>query len=482
MKQYFKLYISVCALMAFTGCKKLVDTPPKSQITSASYWKTEGDVIGYMTGINDDFRDLQNQTLYFEDRSDVFVLGLEGAVTNAWSQTLTGGNAPNWIDFYNLVHHCNLVLKYAPGISTVTPGVIDRSIAQAHFFRAYLYFSLIRIWGDVPLVLEPTQSADTPLPSRAPAAEIMTQILSDLDQSIASFPENGFVNKNLVSKPAAYALRADALLWKNKVLKGTTVDLEGVITASNLALASGVSLLADFSKIHATDQKKNAEIIYSIYFKRDEKSDQYGSRLKPRDIFVATAANVTSLPYAIAGARSVYAPSPKIMSLFANNDVRKGNSFITAVRADNTVIGIFDNKFRGTVFTDLGDRLFENDIVLYRAAELYLFKAEALAALNRVSEAKTELDRVRERAGIGPYTGSLDKVTFERELLNERGREFWLENKRWPDIVRFHYGGTIDAYTEVPNLVGKTIPLFSPILDTQISLNPNLKQTVGYPN
>ena len=482
MKHYFILYTAICALTAFTGCKKILDTPPKSQITSASYWKTEGDVNGYMTGINADFRNLINTTLYYEDRSDVFVLGLEGAVTNAWSQTLTGANAPNWINFYNLVHHCNLVIKYAPGLSSGTPGNIERSVAQAYFLRAYLYFSLIRIWGDVPMILEPTESADRELPSRAPATAVMTQILSDVDQAIATFPESGFINKNLVSKPAAYALKADALLWKNKVLQGTNSDLEAVITASNLALASGVSLLSDVTKVHSTDQKKNAEIIYSIYFKRDEKSDQYGSRLKPRDIFVAAATNVTALPYAIAGARSVYAPSPKIMSLFANNDVRKTNSFITAVRPDNSVIGIFDNKFRGTFYSDLGDRLFENDIVLYRAAEMYLFKAEALAALNRVPEAKTELDRVRERTGTGVYTGSLDKLTFEKELLNERGREFWMELKRWPDLVRFHYGGTIDAYTEVPNLVGKTIPLFSPILDTQISLNPNLKQTVGYPN
>ena len=466
--------------MVVSGCKKILDAPPVSSITNESYWKSEGDVTGYLTGMNADFRNLLNTTLYFEDRSDVFVLGLEGATSTAWAQNLTATNAPNWINFYNLIHHCNLVIKYAPTITTGTAANINRAIAQAYFIRAHTYFSLIRIWGDVPIVLQPTESADKELPARAPAKDVMALILSDIEEALKKFPEGGYVNKNKISKPAAYALKADALLWKNKVLSGTPQDLEGAIAAADLALGSGVSLLPDFSKIHATDNRKNAEIIFSLYFLRDEKSDQYGSRLKPRDIFVASATNVALLPFSKNGARSVYAPSAKIQGLFANNDVRKANSFIASVDASNTITGVFDNKFRGTAYPD--DRYFENEIVLYRAAEMILFKAEALAALNRVPEAKTELDKVRVRAGIGVYTGALDKATFERELLNERAREFWLELKRWPDLVRFHFGGTINIYNEVPNLLGKTIPLFSPIPNTQIFINPNLKQTEGYAN
>jgi starch-binding outer membrane protein, SusD/RagB family len=68
----------------------------------------------------------------------------------------------------------------------------------------------------------------------------------------------------------------------------------------------------------------------------------------------------------------------------------------------------------------------------------------------------------------------------EKEILDERFRELYLELKRWPDLVRFHFGGTINIYNEVPNLAGTQLPLFFPIPRAQMDLNPNLEQTEGY--
>lgn len=484
MKKNMKKIIIICLIgisVGFYSCNDLLDVKVYDSITNENYWETEGDVTGYLTGIYNKFRDVMNASYHFEDRGDAFEVGLEGSVSEAWSQVLTESNAPLWRNYYNIIHHCNLTIKYAPEITPNTTN-INRALAEAYFFRAYTYFILIRSWGDVPIVLDPTESDQSPLPARSPAAIVMTEvILKDIEKSLNSFPENGFRNKNRVSKPAVFSALADILLWKSKVIDKNTDELPGALAATDSVLASGVALV-DFLNIHDTSNKNNSEIIFSLYYLRDEKSDQYGSRLKPRDLFVSSAVNIEDIPYAKSGARSVYSPSQKFMNSFPNtNDIRKDASYIVAKNSKGETIGIFDNKFRGTLYED--DRYWENDHVIYRLGEIILFRAEIYAAMggaDNLDKAITELDKIRTRAHTGNYTGARDKQSVEREIFDERFRELWFEFKRWPDIVRFHHGGTINAYNEVPNLLGKTVPLFFPINIDDMTLNPNLVQTEGY--
>ncbi len=466
-------------LFLFASCEKLLEVDTVSDITNDDYWQNQGDMESYLLGIYDQFRNLNNNTNYFEDRGDSFVPGMEGGPSNAWNQNLTDQNAPNWLSFYGVIQHCNLLLKYSDKIEFGVQADKNRILAETYFIRAHTYFSLLRIWGDVPLELEPTESDSKPQLARSSKDDVMAQILNDLSKSIELFPENGFKNKSRASKPAAYALKADVLLWKAKVLNGTDADLEEVITAADAAQV-GTSLEEDFGKIFEDGSKKGKEIIFSIYMQRDEKGDHYSSQLKPRDVFVQNAINVNDIAFARSGARSQYAPSPKLRNAFNEytSDIRTSKSIIEAIAPGNVSIGWFDNKMRGSVNT--GNRYYDSDIVVYRLAEMILFKAEALAALNRTGEAIDELDKVRARAKIGAYTGATGKIAVERAILQERFREFYLELKRWPDLLRFHFGGTIDVYGEVPNLSGTTVPLYSPIPKIQIDRNPNLEQTEGY--
>ncbi len=479
MKTSYKFFAVLMLASALGACTKLLEVRPISSISSASYWNSEGDVLGYMTGMYSDLRGLMNSTYHFEDRADHLVVGLEGPGSDAWEQNLNDANAPSWVDHYNLIHHANLVLKYGPEIQFGNENNKRRVLAEAHFMRAYVYFLLTKSWGKVPVIVNPTESDNEPLPARAPVDEVMNLIISDVNHAIGLFPEAGFVHKSKSSKPAAYALKANAYLWKAKVQNGGTASLDSALAAVDKA-KEFTSLATDFASIFSSATKNNQEVIFSIHFQRDERSDHYGSRLKPRDIFINSAANKDQLPYANLGARSTYAPSTILQNSFAANDRRRDLSFIRAVETGGNVIGVFDNKFRGTFYTDALDRIFDDNIIIYRHADMILLKAEILAALNNPGDAVTELNLVRNRAGIGNYTGATDKLSVEREILNERGRELYLELKRWHDLVRFHYGGTIDIYAAVPKLNGLTIPLYFPIRATWIDLNSNLEQTEGY--
>ena len=236
-----------------------------------------------------------------------------------------------------------------------------------------------------------------------------------------------------------------------------------------------------------TVNKKGKEVIFAIHFEYLEKDAQYSRTLKPREIFVKNAVNKDQIAWSITGARNTYAPSDKLISLLDTypGDIRKDASIITAVDATGNVLGVFDNKMNGTATPT--DRSYDCDIILYRLAEMYMFKAEAYAALNQIPEAVIELNRVRDRAKIGQYSGAMDKLSVEKEILDERGREFYLERKRWPDLLRFHYEGVIDVYDVVPNLKNKKdqgtiIPLYCAIPLSDLDRNHNLTQTEGYEN
>ncbi|WP_417361688.1 RagB/SusD family nutrient uptake outer membrane protein [Galbibacter sp.] len=476
--QRIKTILLILGVFTFGSCD-LTEVDTVSDITNEQYWSTQGDVESYLFGIYNKMRNEQNTTYRFEDRGDTFVPGLESGLTTAWNQNLTPQGAPDWLGYYNLIHHCNLLLKYGSDMEFQVEQEKNQILAETYFIRAFTYFNLIRTWGDVPIEFEPTESASKEQLARSPKSEVMTQILADIDKALELFPGDGLVTKSRASKAATYALKADALLWKAKVLGGGEADLQAVITNADAASA-GLTLESDFSQIYSSENKSGSEVIFTLHFEVDEKDDHYSNGLKPRDIFVQDAVNFAALPYARSGARSNYMPSPKIVAAFEEHadDIRRDASIIKAIAKDGSVIGIFDNKMRGAVVSE--NREFDSDIIVYRLAEMILFKAEALAALNKPMEAIVELNKIRNRAKIGDYTGSTDKNSVEMEILEERYREFYLELKRWPDLLRFHFAGTINVYNEVPNLVGTNVPLYFPISVVQIDRNPNLEQTEGY--
>ena len=475
-----KIYL-LAAGLALVSCS-LLDVENPSSIYGSGYWKTKGEVSSYLTGTYTSFRSCCNSLEHFEARSDVFIGGLEGSGSNQWAQNLTALNGISWGSWYTVIQHCNMILANIDKVSYTDQNEKNDILGQVYTLRAYMYFSLIRLYGDVPLELEATQSSNKPMLERSPKDKVMERILLDIDTAIGLFPEDWGSSKSLASKKAAYALKADALLWKAKVLDGTDDDLEDVIEYADLA-AAGTGLEPEFADIYNT--RNGQEVIWSIHFGYPEISGQYSHFLTLRDQFVKTAVNMEDVPYAISGARSSYAPSPEIRALFDvyPGDVRKANAYIEAVDKDGTVLGVSQNKMVGTKTET--NRIYDNDIVLYRTAEMIMFKAEALAALDRIPEAIVELNKVRNRAKIGDYSGPEDRQSVELEILDERAREFWLENKRWPDLLRFHYEGVIDVYDVVPNLkeretVGITVPLYYAIPLNEMSLNHNLEQTEGY--
>jgi hypothetical protein len=488
MKNIISFIGSLLLVFTLLGCEDVLEVDIKSEIVAEGFPANGEEARALLIGSYRDLKEDINETVFSIDRSEAFDVGKIGTVSEAWAANLNAGNGPNWLGFYSALYNINFLLAQVDDLSFRTEAVAAQTKAEALFLRAFYYFYMTRIWGDVPLVLEPIRSAEAELLARTPAEQVMAQINADVEEALALFPTDGFTDKNFASKPAAYALLADVKMWSGKVLGGGTADFDVALSAIEMIENTGIGLIQDdFASIFRADNKKNVEIIFALYNSRDESVSHYASQSTPRtdiDFNSELSPWVPSSPSF--GARHNYAPSQRIRQLFTNpSDIRRDITFVPMLQADgddsNTepdTSSFSQNKFRGEVFD--GIRQYTDDIIIYRWADMLLLLAEAYAAKNDIPNALVALNRVRNRANIGDYAGPTDQSSVNRAILDERGRELFLELKRWWDLRRFHADGTIDVYEFVPNLVGKTIPLYWPVEQSVIAQNPIIEQTPGY--
>ena len=474
-----------CIAFALASCESQLEIDPISDISNSNYWDGPGDVEGYLTGTYANFRGMYDRITYGEDRGDALQPGSRGGVSRAHTQRLDNENGYDWKVIFTNLHHVNMILKHGAATPFSDQNAKNRILAQAYTMRAHDYMLLLQMWGDAPIVLEPTESYDKGnKPARQPKAAVMAQIMSDLNTALNLFPENNIRDKYRISRPSALMLKAEALAWNYTVLKsGDKQNLTDAIECLNEVEKCGVVLMDNYAEIFDVDHRLNSEIIFAMYVRFGEYDNMYAFNFTESAVQgqVGSAVNKDQIPYSNGNiAAPYYAPSAKIKSAFTGNDKRRSVCFIEGVNAAGKVLFTCQNKFRGTAYTK--DRYYDNDIVVYRLADAYLLKAELLCYLggSNVAEAISLMNKTRNRAGIGDYSGPTDQASVQRAILDERFLELCFELKRWPDLMRAHAAGPINVYDEVPNLNGKSTPLYFPITLQMRDYNENLVQTEGY--
>lgn len=482
------LTVLLVAIM-LAGCTSLLEVEPQSSITEQVFFKNESDFDPNVVGIYTVLRSLVNNNTYGMERSEELISGSNSRFTVAWSHTLSpSSGALNYAEWYRGIGHCNLLLEKIKDFSFASnPDLKKKIVAETYALRAFFYFHLTRVIGDAPIMLQAITNENVPLLSRAPAADVMKQVLADLDAALAEFTamdqfsKTSYPSKYRFAYGSVLALKADALLWNAKVTGGGEGSLQQAVTAITEIENTGLSLNADFASVTGVRAGTNKEVLMAAYYQRDETpGGNYSKNALPFLSIVQGATNLDKIPYAVSSGngQGAYQISPLSKSLFSNAaDKRIPYTWVVEMQASGPKVS-WITKYPGTKYSD--DRIPDNDLVLYRMADVFLMKAEAYAGLNDLTNSVKYLDTVRARAGTGKYAGAATKPAIEREILDERGRELYFENKRWFDLVRFHKGGTIDVYTYVPNLAGKTTPLFWPLNTTVFANNANILQTDGY--
>lgn len=506
MKKIIISFALVASLFSLGGCTSL-DLDPISTITDANYWKTADQYKAFMVGIHTRMREHSyNFFLLGESRSDVFgdlpfggeaPQGMERLPYNTLNQENPG--ISEYAKFYENINQANLMIARTKETTILSEEVKNYYLGQAYGIRAYYYYHLLLSWGDVVITTEPTITLDVTNLSKAasPAADVMKQIKSDIDESMKSFGTDYTIqgNKSQWSKPATLMLKAEAYLWSAKQMGGGTADA-GIAKAALTDIqqnVQGLGLMDNFKDAFAYKQKGNKEIIFAFRNQLKEYDLMNGSfsgNLLPQVSYLQTyydAATGEKFDIAKENMFGLIRLGIKKDNLarFEDTDSRKLSSMkgVYNKLEDGTLdlVGVYCYKYQGV--QDAGNsRSNVDDYPIYRYADLLLLLAEAKVVLGE--DPASEMNAVRKRA----YGENYNETTlgFPRQaqdkdvnkaLLEERFKEFMIEGKRWYDLRRFG-----DKYVFEYTLAesGNTKKLLWPVDKKTLTNNTALKQTPGY--
>jgi len=359
--------------------------------------------------------------------------------------------------FYNVIFRANIVLA---NIGVASEDNAAKYEAEAKFVRAYAYFNLVRLYGDIPLVDRVIDQTETDIQfTRVSTATIYDLIVSDLQTAVAEL-DNTY--KTRASKAAAQGLLAKVYL-----------TLGNYLEAQNLCesiMGEGFSLEPNFKDVFYNEL--NNEIIFAIGYQGDNSDDSQNFSTEWLNAVGRTSgvnyttADVRAALDAMGGDRTQY--SYRV-------DTGQPTQFQVAKYIPN------GDENLGIAPTSSDPRSAGNDWIVLRYADILLMHVEAIMAGGDSTSdgaAISSFQLVRDRAGFTDLVSSVTK----QELMDERRVELAFENHRLFDLIRFGEAQSVlSAFSDANGLGFSSTDLLLPIPSAEIGLsNGVLTQNPGY--
>ncbi len=468
--KYFYILLFIGALIS---CKKL-DEKPVSVFTTSQFYKTKEDAIAavnsiYHAGLNNGGVTMYNRLIHqaVEILSDDAIASQR--VTNADVRAMAAITYSTtndridelWKEHYIAINRANIAIDRIPFID-MDATLRERLVNEAKFLRGLLYFNLVRLWGEVPLVLHEVTSLDRNSihVAKSPVESVYTQIINDLTDAEKLPAFMGGADAGRATGGAAKALLSKVYLTKREWEKAAAKALE-VINGPY-----GYDLFQDYADVFRAETKNGKEHIFSAQCKSFVNGQ--GNRL-------ASSATPVGIP-GIAAAGSDEPMLPATYELYSANDKRRDVTFFTEiVSPENGNVYKFPPRF----FKYFDPSTVKNptesprNIPIIRFAEVLLIYAEAVNEVSGPGSAYDAINRVRKRAGLDPLSG-LDQSSFREAVYLERRLELMFEFHRWFDLIR------TKRMVSALHAVGKTNAsekhYLHPIPQREIDLNPKLEQ------
>jgi tetratricopeptide (TPR) repeat protein len=394
---------------------------------------------------------------------------------------------------YQLIARANVVLQkvneVADGVYT-TPNLKNYHKGEALFLRGFGYYYLWNYFGTAPLDTARVTSTSQFYPSNSTGTQLLDQAIADFSEAADLLPASWDAsNTGRATANAANGFLGKCLVFRASAANSNS-DYAAAITAFNKI--SGVSLVANFDDNFAWDKENNSESLFEF-----QATQAFGldNIWLPNDF--DNAVGSISAYYGFynndGGTYAGYGKSPfyatiKLLNAFKPDDPRLAQT----MNASDRTIKKYVSRNKST---QAGGGSVNNTRLL-RYADVLLLKAEAiLQSGGSTADAIGLINQVRTRArnmvngGTEPAnysTSETNKTTIMNWIINERFIELAGEGQRWPDLRRWQMQGVISLdnnyFSSNTSTMSFQLPkhLNLPIPNSEIDVNPNVHQNVGY--
>lgn len=466
----YKIIAVFSMILLFVSCKKWVELSPvdEYQITDEAYLKSESDYRAMLVGVYSPLQWLNQMVPVGDIASDNAVSGGESASDVASLQqiddftvySLNATLSELWQSAYEGINRANYLHQNKatnPAGQAISFAGKDAMYGEVYFLRAYYYFSLVKMFGDVPLFVDKRLTlAETKSLVRAPKADVYKQIEKDLTDAIAVLPAIQ-VEKGRVTKGAAQALLGKVYLYQSKF------DLAGPML-DNVINSGNYSLVADFASIFLQSGENGPESVFEIQYSNGTPTYDWGHPTKGQGNYAVQQCGIrglngsSAMPYNPGWSTNL--PTQNLATAYAAGDERKVATImdIEAYKTANPSLnityqvapykntGLYNQKFLPRKGETSGqvELNYLNNYRTIRYADVLLMAAEAFSKSGNDGKAQGYLNQVRRRAfNDNAHDITLTGTALYEAVLAERRLELAMEGERFFDLVRTGKAATV---------------------------------------
>ena len=457
------LIILIVLSQVFVSCKKMLDVNSTRLVSEENMWLSMEDSRGALMGIygltKSALNDHNAHWLYGDVRSDEFSIPIRQDLKAIANNDLNASfgvmnDLKSWRRWYAVVNAANIFLERIPEVKEkderYTTNNMTVDIAQARFLRAFAYFYMVRIWGNVPLIVSSKEGTFTDQP-REDQGKVLAWVEQEMQAAANDLPflyslndeqqQGNYYNEtndrwkgSLIRKTTAYAILAHVAAWQSNYPDAAAYAKFVIDNQQKGSL--GLLSTANMTDPNGFFYDKNPNQLFGFGHIYNHVEGSFTGHIE--ELTLASPVVNKSIP-------DMYMPKEKILSIFNEATDER----FSADTLGNPVTDVYFKNFNGQypIFskvkcimggvTDPTFRFYSSATIITRLEDMYLLRAEALAVIGEQAGAIELLNTIRERRGLVDYSAAKNGELIDA-IFQERARELMGEGHLWYDMVR-HY-------------------------------------------